>query len=228
MDPAGPCFEYNSEANRLNLLDAHYVDIIHSSTTFGYHGPIGHADFYPNNGHRQPGCLLSKRSAKLSQALSIVLCGQEVNYATNDEDIDNFNASNISNRNLKQIDFSTLISCTHSKAITYFTQSIQNSCYFLAYQCSNWKNFKKNRCSSCETNHMGFYSQKPDTPTYYYLRVSQGAPQPNCLSSNQQQNDTISDNPNPFCLNLSTTIQMTFLSNLSLFLLVIYTFFLFL
>lgn len=73
LDPAGPAFQdyYNADESPafLNLLDAGFVDIIHTSsmrsddwkkeTQEGRHGinkPTGHVDFYPNGGSNQPNC----------------------------------------------------------------------------------------------------------------------------------------------------------------------------
>jgi hypothetical protein len=50
LDPAGPCFDAYTEANRLFINDADFVDVIHTSMTFGYRNRLGHADFYPHNG----------------------------------------------------------------------------------------------------------------------------------------------------------------------------------
>lgn len=39
--------------------DAKYVQVIHTNGGhLGYLGPLGHADFYPNGGMKQPGCLI--------------------------------------------------------------------------------------------------------------------------------------------------------------------------
>ncbi|XP_049872126.1 pancreatic lipase-related protein 2-like [Pectinophora gossypiella] len=58
LDPAGPLWVYNS--NKINQNDARYVEGIH--TDGGYLGlgigdAIGNADFFPNGGKSQPGCL---------------------------------------------------------------------------------------------------------------------------------------------------------------------------
>lgn len=43
---------------QLNLTDAEFVDVIHTTAGFiGYSKNIGHADYYPNKGKSpQPGC----------------------------------------------------------------------------------------------------------------------------------------------------------------------------
>ena len=72
LDPAGPLFERNSSVTgseyRLDPTDANFVDVIHTSATaFGFLTPLGHADFYPNNGQvPQPGCSLASIASKFS------------------------------------------------------------------------------------------------------------------------------------------------------------------
>lgn len=62
LDPASPLFETFSgivdPEFRLDPTDAQFVDVIHTSgPAFGFLAPLGHADFYPNNGKfPQPGC----------------------------------------------------------------------------------------------------------------------------------------------------------------------------
>ncbi|KAL2725747.1 pancreatic triacylglycerol lipase [Vespula maculifrons] len=62
LDPASPLFETISgivdPEFRLDPTDAQFVDVIHTSgPAFGFLAPLGHADFYPNNGEfPQPGC----------------------------------------------------------------------------------------------------------------------------------------------------------------------------
>lgn len=83
LDPAQPCFEDVSLSHKLDKSDAPLVDVIHTNTGFYKHlglgvpDPIGHLifffciassstkksiwflghmDFYPNGGKRQPGC----------------------------------------------------------------------------------------------------------------------------------------------------------------------------
>ncbi|XP_045538859.1 pancreatic lipase-related protein 2 [Papilio machaon] len=65
LDPSGPLWTGNQ--NRLNASDAVYVEVIHTDGPSGVNPtyglgigiPIGTADFFPNGGYSQPGCLTS-------------------------------------------------------------------------------------------------------------------------------------------------------------------------
>ncbi|XP_036204395.1 lipase member I [Myotis myotis] len=57
LDPAGPQFYGKPSNDRLHYTDAKFVDVIHSDTDgLGILEPVGHIDFYPNGGEKQPGC----------------------------------------------------------------------------------------------------------------------------------------------------------------------------
>ncbi|XP_045707848.1 lipase member I [Phyllostomus hastatus] len=57
LDPAGPKFSGKPSNGRLDYTDAKFVDVIHSDTNgLGIKEPLGHIDFYPNGGKKQPGC----------------------------------------------------------------------------------------------------------------------------------------------------------------------------
>lgn len=60
LDPAGPCFSYAFHDQRLDKMDAKYVDVVHSNMLVqGVIEPLGHADFYINGGGpQQPGCIM--------------------------------------------------------------------------------------------------------------------------------------------------------------------------
>ncbi|XP_055004412.1 lipase member H isoform X1 [Boleophthalmus pectinirostris] len=57
LDPAGPLFTGSSPENRLDPTDAQFVDVLHTDIdALGFRQPLGHIDFYPNDGTDQPGC----------------------------------------------------------------------------------------------------------------------------------------------------------------------------
>ncbi|XP_030383692.1 pancreatic triacylglycerol lipase-like [Scaptodrosophila lebanonensis] len=58
LDPAKPLFILGSNKRRLDPSDADFVDVIHTDVLGrGMLRTMGHADFYPNFGPAQPGCL---------------------------------------------------------------------------------------------------------------------------------------------------------------------------
>ena len=57
MDPAGLFFTNVDLEDRLDQSDADYVDVIHTDAGgFGSFQNVGHIDFFPNGGSKQPGC----------------------------------------------------------------------------------------------------------------------------------------------------------------------------
>ncbi|XP_052752350.1 lipase member H-like [Galleria mellonella] len=68
LDPAGPLWFMNP--NRLTNTDAMYVEAIHTNGfALGTYMELGDADFYPNGGLIQPGCLTSSCSHSRSWKL---------------------------------------------------------------------------------------------------------------------------------------------------------------
>ncbi|PIK62060.1 putative pancreatic lipase-related protein 2 isoform X2 [Apostichopus japonicus] len=59
LDPAGPGFSSQSDSRcRLDPSDADFVDNIHTDDdTYGSSTDMGHVDFYPNGGSKQPNCI---------------------------------------------------------------------------------------------------------------------------------------------------------------------------
>lgn len=57
LDPAGPLFSSGNINDRISPDDCVYVQGVHTNAGFvGFGNPIGHADFYPNGGRKQPNC----------------------------------------------------------------------------------------------------------------------------------------------------------------------------
>ncbi|XP_077987393.1 pancreatic triacylglycerol lipase-like [Glandiceps talaboti] len=64
LDPSGPNFEGTDPAVRLDPTDAVFVDALHTDgepdeIALGMKAPCADADFYPNGGEQQPGCLIN-------------------------------------------------------------------------------------------------------------------------------------------------------------------------
>jgi pancreatic triacylglycerol lipase len=61
LDPGGLLYSINNPEERLDAGDAEYVEAIHTNgggfADLGIGVPIAHADFFPNGGSSQPGCI---------------------------------------------------------------------------------------------------------------------------------------------------------------------------
>ncbi|XP_023016093.2 lipase member H [Leptinotarsa decemlineata] len=57
LDPVGIGFHIIEASQRLSTSSGKFVHVIHTNgDQFGYYQPLGHADYYPNGGKKQPGC----------------------------------------------------------------------------------------------------------------------------------------------------------------------------
>lgn len=57
LDPAGPFFFKQVHRDRLDKTDAKFVQVVHTCAgKLGFNDSLGHADYWPNGGHHQPGC----------------------------------------------------------------------------------------------------------------------------------------------------------------------------
>lgn len=62
LDPAGPLYTLTEDKDKLSEGDAQFVQIIHTDAGgLGTSEESGDADYWPNGGGIQPGCLLSFR-----------------------------------------------------------------------------------------------------------------------------------------------------------------------
>ncbi|XP_046636690.1 pancreatic lipase-related protein 2-like isoform X2 [Daphnia pulicaria] len=125
LDPAGWYFRRMPTFARLDPSDAQFVDAVHTDgegiLAVGLLEPLGHLDFYPNGGGRQPGCILSElRSAK-----------------------------NLSSNNLID-DVTNATSCSHMRVLDLYSESfLPDACQSIAYKCSDYESFQKAECTSC-------------------------------------------------------------------------------
>ncbi|KAK0071338.1 hypothetical protein PV326_001357 [Microctonus aethiopoides] len=85
LDPAGPLFEtphLKDPEDRLDETDAVFVDIIHTcGGILGFVQPIGHIDFYPNNGTLpQPLCPPADPTVLCSHGMALVFMLNSIKY----------------------------------------------------------------------------------------------------------------------------------------------------
>ncbi|XP_044740875.1 pancreatic lipase-related protein 2-like [Chrysoperla carnea] len=134
LDPAGPLFEFwdpNPDVHNLDQGDARFVDIIHTSCDdFGITNPMGHVDFYPNEGTTpQAGC-------------------------------DSLIA---------------MVSCSHVRAVQYYTESVNTKVGFWSTPCSGWMPFVMDECKNKTRVLMGHWTPIT-TRGSYYLKTKSKAP----------------------------------------------------
>ncbi|XP_035206602.1 pancreatic triacylglycerol lipase-like [Stegodyphus dumicola] len=155
LDPAGPYFNGVKKAVRLDKRDAGFVDVIHTNADgkrlagFGLKEPIGHVDFYPNGGQKQPFC---------SNA-TVEIIPDFVSYKSSVNLIQEVNAD--------RLHFSVLenmgdLICSHYRACDYFIATIEDpDCKLESLSCYSWESYFQGFCGSCENNaciRMGFYA----------------------------------------------------------------------
>jgi pimeloyl-ACP methyl ester carboxylesterase len=165
LDPAGPYFEFTEPEVRLDPTDALFVEAIHTDGTatlqlgLGLMQRVGHIDYYPNGGKNQPNC-----PEVPGKILSAIFFGLTLNVAG--------------------IEDST--ACSHSAALTFFTESIRDkSCKFTAFPCSSKAEFDAGKCMKCASpngcNQMGYWSTANRDRGDLYLNTRNPLVVPLCL-----------------------------------------------
>lgn len=157
LDPAGPSFKGTDPRVRLDPSDATFVDAIHTDASeyetisgYGMSDASGHIDFYPNGGVNQPGCPRESWTNIMTESYTDGIFG-----TAND------------------------ISCSHSRSIRLFTESIRSQCQFLAFPCSNKAAFDNGRCFSCgdlPCPAMGYNSEQYEARGKFYLKTNSHPP----------------------------------------------------
>ncbi|CAD6204350.1 GSCOCG00009934001-RA-CDS, partial [Cotesia congregata] len=155
LDPAGPLFETQDPQVRLDNMDAHFVDVIHSNGEqlilggLGSWQPMGDVDFYPNGGRMQTGC-------------SNLFLGAVSDFIW---------SSSIEGRSL----------CNHRRAYKFFTDSVSPKCRFPAFPCEKGYNgFLQGECFPCGPGRlcgdMGYYSDTSNARGQLYLITREEEP----------------------------------------------------
>ncbi|KAL4235573.1 hypothetical protein ACF0H5_003969 [Mactra antiquata] len=159
LDPADPDFSNTDAVVHLDKTDADFVDIIHSDgaefdyiSGFGWMQEVGHIDFYPNGGENQPGCPTESVGSIVDAA-----------YFQGVEDA------------------ADTLSCSHSRSIYLFTESINSVCPFVGHPCNSIEELDNNqngcmRCSSGVCPQMGYNADQIQARGKFYLRTRASAP----------------------------------------------------
>jgi len=181
LDPAEPYFQGYGPGVRLDPTDANYVDVIHSDASkfydiggaigspdkgLGMIDPVGHVDFYPNDGQKQPGC----KKSLVDQIIGGILDSKDI--ITGAESIFD------------------VVACSHMRSIYLYTESINSPCPFYGYRCPSYDAFLQGLCMNCGLNNtrcatMGhhadnFISKLKPNEENIKMYLTTGADRPRC------------------------------------------------
>lgn len=151
LDPSGVYFEDAGNELKLDPADALFVDVIHTDVSpklgMGMQQPIGHADFYPNEGKNQPGCASS--NSKIFRSVWAWI-KQDTKAARE------------------------RFSCNHRSSRRFFIDSINGPCKYFAYPCKNYDEFIDGKCIQCSAkgcNQMGYWASNLNDLGQLYLNT---------------------------------------------------------
>lgn len=183
MDPAGPLFKGASAYGRLDKGDADYVDVLHGDGLIGIQDELGHKDFYPNGGAKQPNCSPIGRKRRfvdfsgvldsINQNLNIGGIFNTVNEKLNFGAIYNGIMSNLNNLRTQAKYF---VGCSHLRVTYLFAESINSDCKFYAVKCSNYNGYKNLQCDPYVGAEMGFNSINSTETGRFYLDTNSQNP----------------------------------------------------
>nr|XP_020760313.1 lipase member I isoform X2 [Odocoileus virginianus texanus] len=159
LDPAGPQFSGKPANGRLDYTDANFVDVIHTDTNgLGIKQPLGHIDFYPNGGKKQPGCPKS-----IFSGLEFIKCDhQRAVYLFMATLETSCNFISFSCRSYKDYKAGLCADCADFK---------EKSCPKLGYQTELWKDILKERIENTTLRTTVFLDTVGTNPfcTYYFV-----------------------------------------------------------
>ncbi|CAL4086513.1 unnamed protein product, partial [Meganyctiphanes norvegica] len=143
LDPAGPLF-YDLELHeRLDPLDAEFVDVIHTNAGavltghFGFEYPVGHVDFFMNGGSSQNGC----PPFIMDSVWDII--------TLHPDDID---------------------ACSHGRAHEYYVESLDAPEPSFGFMCEDYDTFETGHCLNYNHNSVG-YAVTPDVGGVFYIQT---------------------------------------------------------
>lgn len=139
LDPAGPYFLNMPTKVRLDPSDAKFVDAWHTDAdtilllALGNVNVVGHVDFFPNGGRKQPGCDIDSPERKDDKGIiEAWLAMFSIHYIISG--------------------VRKLFACNHDRAIGLFTESINKKpgqCKHMAYACKDAASFDAGKCTDC-------------------------------------------------------------------------------
>ncbi|XP_039284418.1 lipase member H [Nilaparvata lugens] len=148
LDPAKPLFDDKSSQNRLDMEDANFVSVVHSSGGFiAFSEPLGHVDFYPNGGVT-PQLPCRDIVVKHEGTNNLKVAGNPAAAKA----------------------FSSLV-CSHYVALSMWVISLDPSVQVTFTHCSSWPAYVDNKCNASHTGHdtivMGEETPTSARGTYY-------------------------------------------------------------
>jgi len=154
MDPAGPSFESHSDKTvGLNPSAATFVDVIHTDGgNLGTVRDIGHADYYPNGGQSQPGCI-----------------GKDF---FRNEGVEQWDDETPEQYSL----------CGHARSNTYLTESAKKDCFITRQICTSYSRLPGScsSCTGCGVfpcGYMGFAADSSCRKSgIFYLETTSRSP----------------------------------------------------
>ncbi|XP_031530313.1 lipase member I isoform X2 [Vicugna pacos] len=159
LDPAGPQFSGKPSNGRLDYTDANFVDVIHTDTNgLGIKEPLGHIDFFPNGGKRQPGCPKS-----IFSGLEFIKCDhQRAVYLFMAALETGCNFISLPCYSYKHYKTGLCVDCDNFK---------EKSCPKLGYQTELWKDDLKERIENRSLRTTVFLDTTDTNPfcTYYFV-----------------------------------------------------------
>ena len=137
LDPAGPGYEYLPITEKLHVLDAEFIDIIHTNSLLSFSSPIGDVDFYlhrgglfqDNGGLFQDNCI----NSEIDWDYEFLSLGKIVN-------------------NVLQLN-----ECSHRRSIDYFIESINSNCKFKGFKAESYSKFLKGELLTKDYQCMGYH-----------------------------------------------------------------------
>merc|ERR1712168_1615587 len=151
LDPALPAFELAGKKNRIDKDDAELVDIIHTNSGMLWDGCLS---IFKPIGHYD---FFPAGGSHQPGCTDVCVLG-----SCTENDINDL----------------ILGGCSHSRAVTYFIESVtlSSSSSFMSWKCDSWELFQQGQCCQAQFAHMGLHLDRYNPEGSYYLMTAEEAP----------------------------------------------------